>query len=383
MLTHKQLFELLNRPETPYVDFKGGEYNLSSRRGGKGKGYLDLIKDILCMSNTPRQECAFIFTGIVNRPGSQNRAVGIKTNIDDNDIQNLLRDWMYPIPPVHYYQFRYKQKEIGVFEIPQDQLRGPYYVRADLNAAAKQILANEGKFLGQDQLYFRRGTTNDWARAADKEYIMEWFQSYGINRWQDWGEFKESCDYFNKNRHFVLIISSLSHRTQLELESFSNVGWSAVIDFDTSSDEKGLLKAIDSKPIERNIIRNVKGETRSFDAWQDTYWFFSRGLNGLTQTLVRRDDWKTWESVYGSEVLHQVKHIARFLLPDPITFIVIWNDDSLLRHLRTTINATSIFEDAKYVVVSDTASVVKSYVDDDFSPIFLKFLSRNWLLDCR
>ncbi len=47
MLTHKQLFDLLNRPETPYVDFKGGEYDLYSPRGVKGKGYLDLIKDIL------------------------------------------------------------------------------------------------------------------------------------------------------------------------------------------------------------------------------------------------------------------------------------------------------------------------------------------------
>ena len=91
MLTHKLLFELLNGPEASFVDFKGGEYDLSSPRGFKGKAYLDLIKDILCMSNTPRQNSAFIFTGIVNRPGSQNRAVGIKRNIDDNDIQNLLR----------------------------------------------------------------------------------------------------------------------------------------------------------------------------------------------------------------------------------------------------------------------------------------------------
>lgn len=366
MLTPNQLFGLLNRPEMPCVDFKGGEYDLSSPRGDKGKGYLDLIKDILCMSNTPRQEGAFIFTGIVNRSGSQNRAVGIRKNIDDNDIQNLLRDWLYPIPPVHYYQLRYKQKEIGVFEIPPDQLRGPYYVRADLNGAYKRILVNEGKFLSQDQIYFRRGTTNDWARESDKAYIMDWFQSYIDERWQDWGEFKGCCDYFDERRHFVLITSALSYMEQSALESLSHIGWSAVIDFDSESENTGLLKAIQSQTFARNVIRAVKGEYRSFNSWHNTYWFFANGLKGRQQTLIRSNDWKVWRSSYGREIDLQFDHIAQTLLPNPVTFVILWNDDSQLRHLQTTIESTTGFDYAKYVVVSDTVSRIKIRIEEDF-----------------
>jgi len=366
MLTHKQLFDLLNRPETPYVDFKGGEYDLSTPRGVKGKGYLDLLKDILSMSNTPRQESAYIIIGVINKPGSRNRAVGIKTSIDDNAIQNLLRDWMYPIPPVLYYELRYKQKAIGVIEIPRDQLRGPYYIRDDLNNAKIRILANEGKFLSQDQIYFRRGTTNDWAREPDNAYLMDWFQSHRDDRWQDWGEFKTRCHNFDSDRHFILISSPLSHIEQQVLESFSHVSWSAVIDFDITSDQNGLLKAVESKNIERNIILNVKGgDLRSFNAWQTTYWFWAQGLSDLPRTLVKRDDWKSWRSEYGNEIDNQFKHLAKFLLPQPVTFVIVWNDDSRIKHLRTTLDATTDFEGAEYVVVSDSTSRIKSIIDNE------------------
>ena len=199
---------------------------------------------------------------------------------------------------------------------------------------------------------------------------MDWFQSYRDDRWQDWGEFKERCDNFDSRRHFILIASPLSHFDQSVLESLSHVSWSAVIDFDPSSDENGLLKAIGSKTIERNLIRSVKGDFRSFSAWRNTYWFSACGLSGLTQTLVKRDGWRDWRSFYSSELDSQFKHIAKFLLPDPITFIIVWNDDSILRHLRTTLDATTVFEEAKYVVVSDTTSRIRTTIDEDFEPAF-------------
>lgn len=370
MLTHKQLFNLLNRPELPYVDFKGGEYDLSSPRGVRGKGYLDLVKDILCMSNTPRQESAYIITGVINRPGSSNRIVGVYTNTDDNDIQNLIRQWVYPTPSVVYYQRSYKNKQIGVIEIPIDRLTGPHYIRADLNSTNKRVLGSEGNFLLQDNLYFRQGTTNRPAEPADRDHILDWFQSYKDDRWQDWGEFKERCDNFDGRRHYILIASPLSYLEQHVLESFSHVTWSAVIDFDTSSDDTGLLDAIASRTVERNIIRIVRGDRRSFSAWNNTYWFFARGLNGLTQTLVSKDGWRHWRTFYSSELDGQFKHMARFLLPDPITFVIVWNDDSLLKHLRTTLEATTVFEDAKYVIVSDSTSRVRTVIDEDYEPSF-------------
>lgn len=368
MLTPEQILELLNEPEAPYIDFKGGEYDLSSPRAQNGKGYLDLVKDILCMSNTRRKGRAFIFTGIVNRRGSRNRINGIRNSIDDARIQSLLKRWLDPTPQVRYYERRIKKKLVGVYEVMPDRLSGAHYVRENLRATDYEILA-KNRFLRKDQLYYRRGSTNDWAKnEAEKAYILEWFQSYRDDRWQDWDEFKECCDYFNSGQHYILITSPLSHIDQSVLESFSHVSWSAVIDFDKDSAEKGLLKAIGSKTIERNILRAVMSQTPAFDSWQNVYWFFAQGLQGIVHTLLQRNDWRAWRSSYGTEIDKQLKHIAKFLLPNPVTFIVVWNDMSLLRHLRTTLDATTVIEDSKYVFVSERIEELRTAIDNDFDP---------------
>lgn len=365
MLDPEQLRDFLNKPEAPYIDFKAGEYDLESPRGQRGNGYLDLLKDILCMSNTPREGNAYIITGVRNKPGSRNWVIGIKTNIDDNEIQALLCNWLKPIPPVHYYELRAYGKYIGVFEVRRDQLRGPYYVSDELDPAKKGKLRNEGKFLIPDDLYFRRGTRNDWARESDKEYIIDWFNTYRNERWQDWDNFKADCDYFDfgTQRHYILITSPLSHIDQPVLESLSHVSWSAVIDFDRDSDQKGLLKAFQST--QRDVIRVVKGEYPSFNSWQNTYWFFAQGLSGRQGTLVKRNNWRAWRTNYGKEIDEQFRHIARYLLPNSVTFVVIWNDDSLLRHLQTTIESTAGFNNSKIVIVSEAVDNIRNRVDDE------------------
>ena len=304
MLDHKQLLGFLKKPEAPHIDFKAGGYNLNTPRGG----YLNLLKDILCMSNTPRQSNAYIFTGIKNR-GPDNHITGIKTHIDDNEIQNLLRNWLKPIPSVHYYPLPFEGKCIGVFEIQRDQLRGPYYVSNELKSNRRNILRKQSEFLTQDTLYFRRGTTNAWASdEKDKEYIIDWFNTYQNDRWQDWDNFKADCDYFGAQRHYILITSPLSHIDQSVLESLSHVSWSAVIDFDPDSDQKGLLKAFQST--QRDVIRVVKGENPSFNPWKNTYWFFAQGLSGRHGTLVKRNNWRAWRTNYRKEIDEQFRHIA-------------------------------------------------------------------------
>ena len=221
-------------------------------------------------------------------------------------------------------------------------------------------------------MYFRRGTTNDWAREADKVHILEWFQSYGDDRWQDWGEFKERCNYFDDRRHFVLITSALSYLDQSVLESLSHIGWSAVIDFDSGSEYTGLLKAIQSQTFECNVIRAVKGEYHSFNSWHNTYWFFANGLKGRQRTLIERNEWKIWRSSYGREIDLQFDHFAQTLLPNPVTFVILWNDDTQLKHLQTTIESTTGFDYAKYVIVSDTAHRIRSRIEEDFDASYFE-----------
>jgi len=98
------------------------------------------------------------------------------------------------------------------------------------------------------------------------------------------------------------------------------------------------------------------------------------------------DEWPAWRNIYRNEIDAQLRHIAKFLLPDQITFVIVWNDDLRIKYLRRTLEATTVFEDAKYVVVSDNTSRIKTMIDDeefeaDFFDISVAHLASGLALD--
>ncbi len=365
MLDLSELESLINTPESRYLDFKGAQYDLHEPRGKSGKGYLNLIKDILCMSNTPRDECAYIITGVASEPGKDNHVVGINSNIDDSAIQNLLKGWLNPIPNVYYYEIKTGDKYVGIFEIPPTKSSGPYFVSNKLSRDKVQLIENR-EFLKQEQLYFRRGTTNAEVQEVEKAHINDWFNSQRNDRWQEWELLLAACDGFADDRHYVLISSEISPLQDQTLEPLSYIKWSAVIDFDPYSDEEGLMQAFRSAGFERNIIPAVMGERTAFNSRHDTYWFYARGLSGRRETIDISNEWLNWIRQYGSEIHQQFHHIAKTLLPASITFVVIWDDDSLNKHLSTLIEATSVITNAKYVIISESSILRLDRIEEDF-----------------
>lgn len=372
MLNLTQLEDILQSRETPILDFKGRMYDLSSPRGENGKGYLDLIKDILAMSNTPRSQPAYLIIGVVNKPNSPNIVKGVVQQTDDNDIQNLLKQWCDPVPQALYYDMNYKGKIIGIIEISLDQERGPFFIKSNLTNEQYKILHSESKFLKQGELYFRRGTTNDSARQADYSHVSEWFTSHGDNHWQTWDVFKRACHYFVPSRHYILIASSLNEFPSEALAGLSHIDWTAVIDFDPYSDSKGLLHIFDQLKLRRNLSRVVKGEFPPVHPDLGLYWFFAQGLEGRHQSLVTPSgEWRKWRGIYGSELDRQFRHLAEAIAPGLVTFVVLWYDQPLARFLQTTIDATTCFVDAEFVVVSDTCTNLETFIGQEFSPVFV------------
>ncbi|MDE2776149.1 MAG: putative DNA binding domain-containing protein [Chloroflexota bacterium] len=370
MVDSEQVNQLISRSESRTLDFKRTQYDLSLPRGSAHKGCLNLVKDVLCMSNTPREGSAFILTGIEELRGERNEVWGIKSSFDDSRIQDLLCKWLDPVPDVEYSEESVNGKKVGVFEITPDNSRGrPYMVRQDLN---KHKLESLGNFLQPDRIYFRRGTTNAIARDSDKPFIQSWFHSDQDGRWQDWERFKETCKYFSEQRHYVLIASPLSHVDTNMLSSLSHVSWSAVIDFDPSSATNGLLKAIHESNSDRDIRRVVREEFPSFEPWGSTYWYFAMGLEGRKQTLLRRPDFNAWWNKYALDIVSQFRHIARTILPGPITFVVLWYENTYVRHLRTTLEATNAFDNPEYGIVSDSISTLKQRIDAELEPEYFE-----------
>jgi len=380
MISTTQFEELLQSRETPILDFKGRMYedlprnklnDFSNPRGTNGKGYLDLVKDVLAMSNTPRMQSAFIVLGVISKPNAANIRKGITEQIDDNHIQHHLKLWCDPVPAVHYYDVKYQGENFGIIEILMDRNRGPYFIKSDLLSVQETILQSEGRFLEQNTIYFRRGTTNDFARPVDAAYISEWFAAHRDDYWQNWETFKQACHYFVPSRHYILITSPTNSFAPDTLVGLNHIDWTAVIDFDSQSDTQGLLSGFAQSIQKRNITRVVKGETPPINTRLGLYWFFAQGLQGRQQTLVTpSNDWRRWKTSYGGELERHFKRLAEAITPDLVTFVILWYDPSLMRFLQTTVDATTAFTHAEFVVVSDANAAIESAVGQEFSPAF-------------
>ncbi len=64
---------ILKRPEGPTVDFKSGPIRLKESYH-KAK----FIKNLICMANTPRDDSAFIISGVICNPSGNKEVVGIR-----------------------------------------------------------------------------------------------------------------------------------------------------------------------------------------------------------------------------------------------------------------------------------------------------------------
>lgn len=81
MTTEQQFLDLLSRPEGDTLDFKMTTYDLSSN-----DSKLNLIKDVLCMANTPRDETSYLILGVKKYPDGKFDCIGLATHLDDADL---------------------------------------------------------------------------------------------------------------------------------------------------------------------------------------------------------------------------------------------------------------------------------------------------------
>ncbi|HEY6323498.1 MAG TPA: hypothetical protein VJA16_18305, partial [Thermoanaerobaculia bacterium] len=80
MLTERGFHDLLSMPEGETLDFKSTSYHLSH---GDDSG-LTLVKDVICMANTPRDQSAFIITGVRRSADGVSELLGVDAHPDDS-----------------------------------------------------------------------------------------------------------------------------------------------------------------------------------------------------------------------------------------------------------------------------------------------------------
>jgi tetratricopeptide (TPR) repeat protein len=352
-LTERQFLDLLGRPEGETPDFKATDYDLKNT-----EKRVELIKDVLAMANTPREEEeSYLVLGIKrNRDGSTEHW-GLRHFEDDADLQSQVSERVTPVPKFVYHTLASFGKQFGVIAIARD-LTGPFTLSKHLGS------------MGTGQVYFRRGSKNDVATGDDLRRITDWFKSQGrkqariLRRTETWAPFLTGVSNFEPHRRYILIASPIREDVPGRVESLALIPWTAVFDFDPRSESGGLLDRVkDAISSQRSLHLAVKGDATAPGA-RSTTWFFARGLQGRQETL-QEDPYREWFRAYAGELERQFSRLAASVSPMPVTIVVLWYDAPLSEHLRRILEValTQLNEIASAVVATVHTDALQPIVD--------------------
>jgi hypothetical protein len=232
MINEEQFISLLDRMEDETLDFKATGYDVTDERGK-----FSLVKDVLCMANTPRELTSFIVLGVKKHPDGRYDLRGLETHPDEADIQSQFTERVHPIPSFTYTLVPYSGKQFGVIEIPPIRV-GPCVPISDF-----------GNALRRRQTYFRRGSKNDEATSEDIARIHAWVgkqipprEAYDEGG-PSWERLLGELYNFDRDRCYVLVLSPCLQNPLTNLAALGQIPWVAVFDFDPDSDSQGVLSA--------------------------------------------------------------------------------------------------------------------------------------------
>src|SRR6266536_2763306 len=220
MLSIETFEALLQRPESRDLDFKATAYDLSNEASK-----ASLIKDILCMFNTPREGDAYIILGIKRMADGSNELWGLSAALDDADVQSQFTERVYPLPEFRYESILYDGLLFGII-IVSPARRGPSFPLKDF-----------GNILRQRQVYCRRGSKNDLATPDEVAEIVRAINqpsriTTNVPTTPAWDQLTDATQHFSQSYRYVLFAVPITDEPGQTLDGFGAIPWSAVIDLD-------------------------------------------------------------------------------------------------------------------------------------------------------
>ncbi len=163
MISELQIESILGKPETSVLDYKEEMYDFNNDLNQRETAKF--VKDVICFSNTIRNETSYILIGVKESKDKLPEVIGLKNSMDDSILQEKIKDKVFPRPLFKYYETNFRNKKIGVLEFPIKKYELP------ITAAVKMKGLETGK------VYYRNGTSNTEANAIDTIRINDWFRS--------------------------------------------------------------------------------------------------------------------------------------------------------------------------------------------------------------
>lgn len=333
--------QLAKRPEGDILDFKEAMYDLSSN------GRYDLIKDVICLANTPRDGSAYIVLGVRWTPGEPHVMIGLQSQIDDAKLLDQLGPTkIIPSPPaVRYHPITHGGKQFGIIEILPEPQVGPFFSSED---------TKEGG-LYRDGLYTRVGSKNTRAAGHQQKRVWQWFSaapSLDSSESEQWTRLLDATESLDDSRNYILVCDRLDFNGQAAVAAMAGLPWVAVIDCDPSSENGGVLDAArESWGHHRSTVMGVKGDRHTVHPRTQVTWFFARGLAGRAGTEVESVRNK-WLASYGREIGLVLEHLSKAIYPTPITIMVLWRQAQTAWMVEKILDAaTEAFGESRNVVV--------------------------------
>ena len=354
---------LLERPEGETIDFKTSSYDLSDKRNKR-----DFAKDLASLANTPREGDAHIILGVKKRHDGRFEIFGIEKELDDADLQGVASSLLEPTPRFLYEAISHRDVVLGLITIPVGQQ----------SPVAPKRTEDPGFVKGS--IYFRRGSQNDAASLQEQGRIWEWFRDGTVSEVSPnpyalepaWNRYlAEVAELRSTDRH-ILIVDDRCREDADELSEIGAGPWSFVFDFDTQSDENGLLASM-RDPVERHRALHIRVKddphtSRSPDF--TTTWFFVRGLEGRVDSLPAGGT-RDWRRAYRQVLSSECDRLAAELAPATVHVTIIWRDGEFNEHLAEVLRSLdgSFHDLLQPVFVTDAPAVCEFLADEFDAPV--------------
>lgn len=217
-LNKEKLENLLEKGESNIVDFKQSHYFAPNNIGDKDKT-ADLVKDILCMNNTVRQDSAFILIGVKEDINKKGIVIGIAPDsiIDDATLQQKVKNKIYPSLKFISYTFQYNNLTIAVIEIPVSWYQ------------SFPIPTLPIKGLEANRVYLRRSSGNDLANPDEIVLLDNWLKSLSM--------LPESGKYFSVDEYRATLNKKPKKKTVPTKITFDEVSIQAIFGNEAAEDE--------------------------------------------------------------------------------------------------------------------------------------------------
>ncbi|MET8590542.1 ATP-binding protein [Streptomyces sp. NPDC005078] len=355
---------LLARMEGPTLDFKRSFYRIREDYAKRA-----LVKDILAMANTPRDEVAHIVFGVRELSG-RFIAEGIDgPPVDDAELQELVRACTNPCPPFTYEQVTHKGRTFGVISLPPQRSRGPYMATKRPGKEA----GNEGG-LALNAIYFRQGSRNTQAGPDEQKWIYSWFLGHDADQHavasdmeQSWMHFCDVMKGFSIDRRYLLVTPTMRDIDSAALKGLALQPWSAVIDLDPRSEDGGFLACVEQHVRDARSLHRVSPEDRemALGGQNSVQWIFACGIDAVGSTDGAMS-WKAWKTRYSAHLNGRLRALAASLRPAPVVCLLLsyGNDARRISHSVIENLLENIGESLQVIVCTDEPAEHRSLQND-------------------